>query len=193
MYRILLIGFLLLFTSGLAGAQPGQSCMKQSGMNMKGGMNMKDMPMNMKDMPGMRYDVSTETTITGTVQDVLRPQNGRMMGIHLTVKTATETIEVHLGPSDFIANAGFSFAKGDSVQVLGSIVMMDDGEFLIAREITKDGKTLKLRDKTGRPCGRAEDRERLLSTVKSPSRCSKCLLFSSCCVDCPSGHKMHCP
>jgi hypothetical protein len=117
----------------------------------QGGMSMKDMPMNMKDMKMMRYDVSTETTITGTVQEVLRPQQTRMMGIHLTVKMATEAIEVHLGPSDFIANAGFSFAKGDSVQVLGSIVMTHDGEFLIAREITKDSKTLTLRDKMGRP------------------------------------------
>jgi hypothetical protein len=97
------------------------------------------------------YDVSTETTITGTVQDILHPQMGRMNGTHLLVKTESETIEVHVGPSDFVANAGFTFAKGDSVQVLGSKVTIDGKEALIAREVTRDGKTLTLRDKTGRP------------------------------------------
>ncbi|MGB6947222.1 MAG: hypothetical protein WBE37_32785 [Bryobacteraceae bacterium] len=139
MSRIFQISFLVVSSCALAAAQSGPSCMKQGGMNSK------------QEMKMMRYDVSTETTITGTVQDVLRPQHGRMMATHLTVNTTTETIEVHLGPSDFIANAGFSFAKGDSVRVLGSIVMMDAGEFLIAREVTKDGKTLILRDKMGQP------------------------------------------
>ncbi len=164
MSRIFQISLLAVSACALAAAQSGPGCMKQDCMNMKqGGMDMKKGGMTMKhdmsmkqNMPMMRYDVSTETTITGTVQEVLRPQHSGMMGTHLTVKTATETIEVHLGPSDFIANAGFNFAKGDSVRVLGSIVMMDDGEFLIAREVTKDGKTLTLRDKTGRPLWAAQ-------------------------------------
>jgi DNA/RNA endonuclease YhcR with UshA esterase domain len=166
MSRIFQISFLAVSACALAAAQSAPGCMKQDCMNMKhggmdmkpGGMDMKPGSMSMKqdmnmkqEMKMTRYDVSTETTIRGTIQDVIRPQHSGMMGTHLTVKTATETIEVHLGPSHFIANAGFSFAKGDSVQVLGSIVMMDDGEFLIAREITKDGKTLVLRDKMGQP------------------------------------------
>jgi len=98
-----------------------------------------------------RYEVSTEATITGTVEDVLQPQQGRMMGTHLVVKTATETIEVHVGPSNFVSGKGFTFAKGDSVQVVGSKVTIEGKEALIAREVTRGGKTLTLRDKTGRP------------------------------------------
>lgn len=121
--------------------------MKQSGMNVgQAGMSVKQGGMKMT-----RYDVSSETTITGTVQDVLQPRRGRMMGTHLIVRTATETIEVHVGPSDFVTNQGFSFAKGDAVEILGSKVTIDGKEALIAREVTKDGKTLTLRDKTGRP------------------------------------------
>ena len=90
------------------------------------------------------YEVSSETTITGTVEDVLQPHMGRMMGTHLIVKTATETIEVHVGPSDFVTKEGFTFAKGDSIQVLGSKVTIDGKEALISREVTKDGKTLTL-------------------------------------------------
>src|SRR5579862_3893493 len=70
---------------------------------------------------GMRmpnYDVSSETTVKGTVQDVLYKQMGRMNGTHLLVKTETETIEVYVGPSNFVTSQGFTFAKDDSVQVL---------------------------------------------------------------------------
>ena len=104
-----------------------------------------------KGMRMPRYDASTEVTISGTVQDVLHPQMGRMDGTHLVLKTETETIEVHLGPSNFVSDKGFTFAKGDSVQVLGSKVTIGGNQAVLAREVTKDGKTLTLRDKTGRP------------------------------------------
>ncbi len=107
--------------------------------------------------PGMgtpRYDSSTETNIKGTVEDVPHPQYSSRRGtagIHLMVKTETGTIEVHLGPSSYVTQQGFSFAKGDAVEVVGSKVTIDGAEAIIAREVVKDGKTLTLRDKTGRP------------------------------------------
>ena len=107
--------------------------------------------------PGMgmpRYDTSTETNLKGTVEDVLHPQNSSRrgtMGIHLMVKTDTGTIEVHLGPSSYVTQQGFTFAKGDVVEVVGSKVTIDGTAAVIAREVVKDGKTLTLRDKTGRP------------------------------------------
>lgn len=103
---------------------------------------------------GMRmpaYDTSAETSIAGTVVEVVQPQRDRMMGTHLLVKTNTETIEVHLGPANFISREGFTFTKGDSVEILGSKVPMRGSEVLIAREVTKDGQKLTLRDETGRP------------------------------------------
>lgn len=102
--------------------------------------------------PGMpRYDKSTETTISGVVNEVQQMQRGRMGGTHLIVKTDAETLEVHLGPSSFLSSQGFSFTKGDTVEVLGSRVKFGDTEALIAREVTKDGKKLTLRDDSGRP------------------------------------------
>ncbi|HVY94413.1 MAG TPA: hypothetical protein VHA14_16745, partial [Bryobacteraceae bacterium] len=47
--------------------------------------------------------------------------------------------------------SGFKFAKGDSVEITGSKVTMNGEEWIIAREVTKDGKTLTLRDKDGNP------------------------------------------
>ena len=97
------------------------------------------------------YDPATETNLRGTVEAVTQPTRGQMMGTHLTVKAAEETKEVMLGPAKFIAGKGFAFAKGDSIEVTGSRITMGATVFVIAREVIKDGKTLTLRDKTGKP------------------------------------------
>ncbi len=97
------------------------------------------------------YDPATETNLKGTVEAVTQQTRGQMMGTHLTVKAAEETREVMLGPANFITGKGFAFAKGDSIEVTGSRITMGAIEFVIAREVIKDGKTLTLRDKTGKP------------------------------------------
>ncbi len=51
----------------------------------------------------------------------------------------------------FVSDKGFSFAKGDAVEVTGSKVTLTGKEYVIAREVVKDGKTLTLRDKNGIP------------------------------------------
>ncbi len=98
------------------------------------------------------YDPKTETTISGIVDDVQQHAGHHgWTGIHLMVKTDTGTVEVHVGPSAYISQQKFSFAKGDQVQVLGSLVKLNNADALLAREITKDGKTLTLRNAQGIP------------------------------------------
>lgn len=97
------------------------------------------------------YDPATETTLKGNIEAVTEQTRGQMMGTHFTVKTGDETREVMLGPASFITGKGFAFAKGDAVEVTGSKITMGAMEFVIAREVIKDGKTLTLRDKTGTP------------------------------------------
>ena len=102
---------------------------------------------------GMRnYDPKTEMTVKGTVEEV-QQQTGRRgwSGIHLVIKTDAGSIAAHVGPSSYVADKQFSFAKGDAVEILGSKVMMAGTEAIIAREITKDGKTLVLRNAQGIP------------------------------------------
>ncbi len=101
---------------------------------------------------GRNYDSSTETTVKGTVEEV-KQVTGRhgWNGTHLTLKTETGDLDVHAGPSSYISQQGFSFAKGDQVEVLGSRVKNGSSEALIAREIKKDNKTLTLRNAQGIP------------------------------------------
>ena len=105
--------------------------------------------------PGMgmpNYDPKTEVTVKGTIEDV-QQQQGRhgWMGTHLLLKTDSGTLDVHAGPSGYITQNHFSFAKGDAIEVIGSKVTIQDKDALLAREIVKDGKTLTLRNAQGIP------------------------------------------
>jgi DNA/RNA endonuclease YhcR with UshA esterase domain len=103
------------------------------------------------------YDVKTETTIKGTVEAVesIAGSGGRgrrgLGGTHLVVKTETGKLEVHMGPTAYLAENHIAIAKGDSVEILGSRVTIDEQSVLIARQIRKGDQTWTLRDASGRP------------------------------------------
>jgi len=96
------------------------------------------------------YNPKTEIRVTGTVEQV-KQVVGRhgWNGTHLTLKTESGTLDVHVGPESYIASQGFSFAAGDKVEVLGSKVTVSGSEALIASEVKKADKTLVLRNAAG--------------------------------------------
>ncbi len=98
------------------------------------------------------YDPKTEVTIEGTIQDV-RQQTGKgdWKGTHLILKTESAGVDVHVGPSSYIERKQFAFAPGETIKVVGSKVTIAGQEAVLAREITKDGKTLVLRNAEGIP------------------------------------------
>lgn len=95
------------------------------------------------------YDPATETTVSGTVEDVVQisHQNGRGTGTHLKLKTDAGVIDVHVGPTRYLEAQKFSVAKGDQLMVTGSKLK----SAIIAREIKKGDTTLTLRDQQGIP------------------------------------------
>jgi hypothetical protein len=111
------------------------------------------------DMP--RYDPSTVVTIEGTVQEVQEGmmrsgQMGQMhgmshMGTHLLLRTEDATYTVLVGPTRFMREKSFQFAKDDQIEVTGSKVQYNGTQALIAREIKKGGKVLTLRNENGIP------------------------------------------
>lgn len=110
-------------------------------------------------MPGRgmgmpNYDTTKETTVTGTVQAVNQHtgrMGGMMTGTHLTVETGTGAIDVHVGPTRWLADHKYEFAVGDRVEIVGARVTIDNADAIIAREITKNGQTIQLRNEAGRP------------------------------------------
>jgi hypothetical protein len=103
------------------------------------------------------YDAKTETTITGTVESIetITGPGGRgrrgLGGTHLIVKTKADTLEVHVGPTAYLTDHKITLTTGDTVEILGSRVTIDDEPVLLARQITKGTDKWTLRDASGRP------------------------------------------
>ena len=138
-WKVLLVAILLVFCVPFAVAQIVTGAqMHAQGRVMSGHM--------------ARYNSATEMTLKGTVEAVTtRTHMQGMSSTWLTVKTEKETMEVRVGPTWFVAQNKMIFAKGDQVEVTGSRVKLQTREWLIAREVKKDGQTLTLRDKEGFP------------------------------------------
>ena len=104
-------------------------------------------------MHGMpRYDTANEVTLRGTITKV-ETHMGRMgwNGTHLIVSFDAETLAVHVGPSNYLEQQRFSFAAGEKIEVTGSRVKLEGSEVLIAREIKRGEKVLRLRNSQGIP------------------------------------------
>ena len=96
------------------------------------------------------YDPKAEVTIKGVVEDFHESKvRADHPGLHLVVKTETETVEVHACPVRFMSELEFTIDKGDEVTVVGS--RPEAGGIVVAREVTKGQTSLILRDKKGEP------------------------------------------
>ena len=65
---------------------------------------------------------------------------------------------VHLGPGWYLDEKKFAVKVGDTVSATGSKVTLNNQPALIAREVTVNGTTLKLRDDQGLPVWRGMGR-----------------------------------
>jgi hypothetical protein len=138
--RFFAIGIVTLLIGGLASPSPALA---------QGRRGMGQMPM---------YNTASETTIKGTITEVKTVTGAMggmsMEGTHIVVKSDSETIEVHLGPSAFLKEKKVELAVGDAVQIVGSRVKVGEADAVLAREIQKDGTSWTLRDASGRPLWR---------------------------------------
>lgn len=103
--------------------------------------------------PGARriYDLATVETTQGQVMSIDRfpAREGGAPEIHLSLKTATETIDVFLGPEPYVEKQPVKIASNDEVEVKGSRVKLRQRSMLMAAEVRKGQATLALRDANG--------------------------------------------
>jgi DNA/RNA endonuclease YhcR with UshA esterase domain len=100
-----------------------------------------------------RYDIASQTKVTGVVEavsDYKCPVSGTV-GAHITVKTATSTIEVHLAPAKFVKDYDLVIHKGDQVEIQGAKIMFEGRPSLIAKTVVVDRTTFSYRDNNGKP------------------------------------------
>jgi hypothetical protein len=143
------MGFLVLMLS-LALVNPGLAQMGGGGGGMGPGGGM-----------GARlYNPQTVTTIKGTVEkleDLPSMGRGGSRGMEFRgalLKTDQGSLLVHLGPGWYLDDNKFTLKAGDTLEATGSKVTLNNQPALIAREVTVNGKTLKLRDDQGLPVWR---------------------------------------
>jgi len=99
------------------------------------------------------YNPDTVQILGGEVVNVERfsPGKGMSAGVHLILRSATNTIPVHLGPGWFIENQETKIEVGDKIDVKGSKVSFENKPAIIAAEVRKGDEVLKLRDDAGIP------------------------------------------
>jgi len=99
------------------------------------------------------YDQSAQQTVRGWVvsgRDFQCPVSGTL-GSHITVKTETGTIEVHLAPASFMKQYEILIRKDDNVTVVGSRITFEGKPALIAKSIVIGRDTYNFRDPKGKP------------------------------------------
>ncbi len=150
------VGMVMVLCLALAGpalAQTGPGGMgKGRGMGMGAGMGPR------------LYNPQTVTTVTGQVEkleDLPSMGGGGGQGMQyrgVTLKTGQGSLMVHLGPAWYLDEKKFAVKVGDTVEVTGSKVTLNNQPALIAREVKVNGATLKLRDDQGLPVWRGMGR-----------------------------------
>ena len=99
------------------------------------------------------FDSKTVQTVQGTVVSIdnITPMPGMRPGVQLQLKITKGLIPVQLGPLWYLENQDIDLKPDDSVQVTGSRVFCVNQDVLMATEVRRGDKTIKLRDAKGRP------------------------------------------
>jgi hypothetical protein len=99
------------------------------------------------------YDAKSVVTLSGKVESFhyFTPRESGGRGLHLVLKTAEETVPVHLGPAWYLERQDLHLAAGDEIAVTGSRVDFEGKPALIAGTIQKGDQRMELRDELGYP------------------------------------------
>ena len=99
-----------------------------------------------------RYDTHAEYVVKATVTGVKTHKS--VMGYedtHMMVNTSVGEMEVHVGPTAYLAKQGFQIQSGDQIVVTCSKVVWEDKPVLVAREIQRGKQSVTLRNTSGQP------------------------------------------
>lgn len=109
------------------------------------------------------FNPETVETLSGKIVQVDRvaSQGQRSgTGVHLSLQTSEETVDVHLGPSWYLDEQQFNLKSGDQVEVTGSRVTVASQPAIIAAQVKSGDTVLNLRDESGLPAWRGMGRGR---------------------------------
>ena len=98
------------------------------------------------------YNTATVVDLTAKVTEVREVSKDQpLAGVHLILQQASQTLDIYVGPAEFVKVFDVKFAKGDEIRVIGSKVDFDGSTVVLAREVSLGTVTLVCRDKDGSP------------------------------------------
>jgi hypothetical protein len=98
---------------------------------------------------GPAYDVAHETTLTGTIQEVVANHAaGSPAGMHLLIAGPQGTVDAHLGPY-LSKDTQEALHLGAPVQVVGAMEVLHGQRILLARQLIVGGRTVTIRSPHG--------------------------------------------
>lgn len=98
------------------------------------------------------YDTATVIDLTAKVTEVREVSKGQpLAGVHVILQKESQTLDIYVGPAEFVKVFDVKFVKGDEIRVIGSKVDFDGSTVVLAREVTLGTVTLVCRDKDGSP------------------------------------------
>jgi hypothetical protein len=144
MRKAAMFGFLAmaLLVAYSADAGPRTCPMAKMGGGMGGGMTMCVM-----------YDVKTVETISGEVIGLEKMEHakGQPCCTLIILKAGDKEYVVYTAPEKYLEEQLFGVAKGNKLEVKGSVKTADKELYIVAAEIKKGEKVIKLRDEKGEP------------------------------------------
>jgi len=100
-----------------------------------------------------KYNTSSEVRVEGLIEEVQNywcPISGEE-GTHLMLKTDIDVLDIHVAPCRYLRGNGIEFRRGDHIAVIGSMVLFQAHDAMIAREVARGAETFTLRRTDGRP------------------------------------------
>ena len=101
----------------------------------------------------MMFDSHNVENIIGEVITVGKfvPIKAMSPGIFLIIKTEKEIISIHLGPSWYIENQDIKIEPKEMVEIKGTRINFNGKPVIIAGQVKKGDKILRIREKNGLP------------------------------------------
>lgn len=98
-------------------------------------------------LPG--YDKMHEIILAGNIEDVVpHAAAGSPAGMHLLVAGSQGTTDVHLGPY-ITKETQEALHSGTPVEIVGAMETIRGKSYLLARQVTFDGRTITVRSQNG--------------------------------------------
>ncbi len=97
------------------------------------------------------YNPFTETTLTGTVQQVKQCSCGPFSSTYAMLSTNQGKVAVQLAPAQYLNQNQLQINRGDQIQVIGSRLNVNGNDVLLARLVSTGQRTVALRSPQGMP------------------------------------------